>query len=417
MILAARYETEYSKSQWNTPAEIQERESSVDSKWADLAGLTATKKEWLASELAREEKKEELRLKFANLAGDFTRFSKDASERAAASQFGFDLPEVQAYKATLDASDAEVTSQSEAKTAEFQAVFDEAAGLGVRENVYTTSTPESLKEVAAGLQAALGARREAYAVELAKQEANDKLCQDFAGMAEPLAAFIKEYKDKITHSKDELEAQLAFVEECIGSVPNDKLEEAKAQQAKIDEAGITNNRHTLLSAKDLEVQFGQYREFLAQKKVMLEEAIEHHKLRGITPEQYREIEDNFKTYDKSGSGTLNAKELKACLYSLGEERGKEGIQAILNEFGGGEGADSVDYNGFKEFMITLLGDTDTQEEIIDSFKLINRGDTATLERMETVSMPPHDIEYIKTTAPAKDDGYDYHAWTADVFSR
>jgi spectrin beta, non-erythrocytic 1/4/5 len=304
----------------------------------------------------------------------------------------------------------------ESQMAAAQSVFDEAASLGVTENVYTPHNPASLAGVAEELRGALSKRQEAYAQELAKQQANDALCKEFAEMAEPLAAFIKEHKDKITHSKEELEAQLSFVEECIGSVPTDKLAAAKAQQEKIDAAGITNNRHTLLSAKDLEVQFGQYNEFLSQKKTMLEEAIEHHKLRGITPEQYREIEENFKAYDKSGSGSLNAKELKACLYSLGEERGRAEIQAIIQQHGG-DGADELDYNGFKEFMITLLGDTDTQDEIVDSFKLINRGDVATDARMEIVGMPEHDQEYIRKTAPAVEGGYDFNVWTADVFSR
>eukprot|EP01094_Clydonella_sp_ATCC50884_P008373 TRINITY_DN177_c0_g1_i1.p1 TRINITY_DN177_c0_g1~~TRINITY_DN177_c0_g1_i1.p1 ORF type:complete len:1232 (+),score=684.36 TRINITY_DN177_c0_g1_i1:352-3696(+) len=416
-ILTAKYETKYSSSQWNTPEEVKQREANVEQRWATLAGAASVKSEWLKSELAREEKKEELRLKFANLAGDFARYCKDMGERAAASQFGFDLPEVQAFKATLDASDAEAEKQISVRSGEYQGVFDEAAGLGVKENVYTKHTPDTLKATAEELRGALGARRDAYAKELAKQEANDALCKAFAEMAEPLAAFVKEHKDKITHSKADLEAQLAFVDECAAAVPNDKLAAAQEQQAKIDAAGITNNRHTLLSAKDLQVQFGQYEEFLKQKKQMLEEAIEHAKLRGITPEQYKEIESNFNSFDASGSGSLNAKELKACLYSLGEEKGRKEVHALMEEFAGA-GATELPYEGYKEFMISLLGDADTQPEIVDGFKLMSRGsDVLTEERMEVVSMPEHDREYIKKTAPAADGGWDYNAWTADVFSR
>eukprot|EP01094_Clydonella_sp_ATCC50884_P008374 TRINITY_DN177_c0_g2_i1.p2 TRINITY_DN177_c0_g2~~TRINITY_DN177_c0_g2_i1.p2 ORF type:complete len:974 (+),score=573.42 TRINITY_DN177_c0_g2_i1:348-2924(+) len=414
-IINARYKTEYSSAQWETPEEITGREGEVDDGLARLAQLCAEKRTWLASELAREEKKEELRLKFANLAGDFERYCKDMGERAAAAQFGFDLPEVQAYKATMESEDAATNAAVQERQAAYQGVFDEAAGLGVKENVYTQATPESLAEEAAALQGQLSQRNEAYAKELAKQEANDKLCEEFAALAEPLAAFIKEQKDAITRSQAELEEQLAHVESCIASVPKDKLAAASAAQQKVDAAGITNNRHTLLTAKDLDVQFAQYEDFLVQKKKMLEEAIEHAKLRGITPEQYKEIEENFQQFS-SDKSTLNAKQLKACLYSLGEEKGKKEIQALVTQYGG-EGADALSYDAYKELMVDKLGDTDTQPEILDGFKLINRGDVCTDERMDVVSMEPHDIEYIKKTAPAVDGGWDYVAWTADVFSR
>jgi hypothetical protein len=66
---------------------------------------------------------------------------------------------------------------------------------------------------------------------------------------------------------------------------------------------------------------------------------------------------------------------------------------------------------------TLLGDTDTKEEIINSFRLINRADHVVQERLDIVSVPPHVQQYIRDTAPAVDGGWNYHAWTEDVFSR
>lgn len=76
-------------------------------------------------------------------------------------------------------------------------------------------------------------------------------------------------------------------------------------------AGITNIRHTTLTAKDVEVQWEQYKKFLDAKKSilpywrnsnlktgMLAAEIEHSRLRGITPEQFKEIESNFQMFDK-----------------------------------------------------------------------------------------------------------------------
>lgn len=50
----------------------------------------------------------------------------------------------------------------------------------------------------------------------------------------------------------------------------------------MDEAKIKNNRHSPLTARDCEVQWKQYVEFLQTKRTMLREQIETKKLRGVT---------------------------------------------------------------------------------------------------------------------------------------
>lgn len=79
---------------------------------------------------------------------------------------------------------------------------------------------------------------------------------------------------------------------------------------------------------------------------MLEEEIEHHKLRGVTPEQFKEIETTFKQFDTDGSGHIDKKELKACLYSLGEEKTKSEIEAIFTRYGSKQ-VNGILYNSFK----------------------------------------------------------------------
>jgi len=288
--------------------------------------------------------------------------------------------------------------------------------LGVTENVYTESTLESLAGARKELGKAQAARIQAYEAELQKQRENDALCKRFADLADPLAKWIGESKDSVTHSKENLDNQLVFVNGLVNSIEKDgaNIPKIHSLQNEIDSKGITTNRHTLLTAKDVDAQWAQWVEFLRQKKVMLEEAIEHAKLRGITQEQYNEIEQNFKQFDKNGNGQLELKEFKACLYSLGEEKGQKEVTAIVEKFGT-KGV--IPYEGYKEFMISVLGDTDTKDEIIYSFKLINRGEILVSDRLEIVCMDAADQDYLRTTAPKKENGWDYHAWTEDVFSR
>jgi hypothetical protein len=77
----------------------------------------------------------------------------------------------------------------------------------------------------------------------------------------------------------------------------------------------------------------------------------------------------------------------------------------------------VPFESFKEFMIELLGVSDTKEDILTSFDIINRGHEVALVDRLSIVMNEHDTNYFQSTAPSAGDGYDYKAWTADVFSR
>src|SRR5690606_36511256 len=118
--------------------------------------------------------------------------------------------------------------------------------------------------------------------------------------------------------------------------------------------------HTSLSAQDVQIQANQYDLFLAKKKTMLHEEIEHKNLRGVTPEEYKEIEENFKAFDKDGSNSIDKRELRACLYSLGEEKTKSEIEAIITKHGS-DG--KMSYEQFKEFMIQIYGDNDIPDAV------------------------------------------------------
>jgi len=257
----------------------------------------------------------------------------------------------------------------------------------------------------------------AYHAELALQRANDALCKQFADAADPFSRWIVEQKEAVTTSKASLEGQLANVNGRITSLDADgaTLATIKALNSQMEAANITNNLHTTLTAIDVQVQWAQFAAFLSRKKKMLESEIERQALRGITPAQFAEIEVSFRKFDRDSSGKIDKKELKACLYSLGEERNRGGIEAILKEYGDGK---AIPYAGFKEFMINLLGVSVSKENILNSFKLINRG----AERIATAEwldlyMPEPDFVFFKVEAPATDGGWDYVTWTDVIFSR
>ncbi|KAJ5069993.1 alpha-actinin sarcomeric-like protein [Anaeramoeba ignava] len=426
--IAQKYSNEYSEYVYdetkyqgktfgkNKFSDITDRHDDMDKKFQELADLAKNKKAYLDDQLQLEKKKEKLRLDFANAVSEYTALVKLEIENASLREFGFTLEEVEAFRAVIDDSDKKTMENVNKMKTECEKVKKELDVYQVTDNPYTKLTLDDVEKSLASLKEALSERIKAYEIELKRQRDNDELCRKFAGLADPFSKWITEQKDGITASKESLEKQLEFINNCIKQLPEEKkkLDPLKDLQEKMDKAGIQNNRHTTLTLKDLIVQWEQYESFLNRKKKMLEEEIEHQKLRGITEEQMQEIEENFKQFDFDNSGTIDRKELMACLYSLGEERTPKEINKIMEEYGDGK---DISYERFKDFMIVLFGDTDTKDEIINGFILINRGFKVAKKDLMELVMEDQDIEYIFKTAPQVEDGYDYHTWTEEVFSR
>jgi len=284
------------------------------------------------------------------------------------------------------------------------------------ENVYTQQTVESLSNDLEAVKAAISSRNKRYQSELSRQQANDDLCSHFASKADPFAKHLLHCKSQITDNKESLEAQLTYVKERIASESKDGavLIEIHQIQANIDAASIQHNRHSLHTAKDLDLQWKQYLSFLTQKKAQLEEEIEHKRLRGVTPQQYAEIKQQFKQFDKNGNGFLDRNEFKACLYSLGDERPRSEVDKIMQKYVASESKNGIAYDGFQEFMITQLGDTDTLDEIVQGFKLINKGGDVGNDELMGLLLNDDDLKYLHgdSTSPIN-----FVEWTKQVFDR
>jgi len=209
----------------------------------------------------------------------------------------------------------------------------------------------------------------------------------------------------------ELEGHISSAASGIGA----PLADIKAVSEKIVAAKVQSNPHTLLSFKDVDVQWNQYKDFLLRKKKQIEDEIQTKALRGVTPEQMKEIEKQFAQYDADGNKLLELAEFKACLYSLGHDYAALDLKKIMVKFGGTEAA--LDYAGFKNFMVSLYGDTDTKDEIIAGFKLLNKGKPAADPKLMEL-MSDADLKYMMENAPKNADGtYDYNKFVDVMFSR
>jgi len=101
---------------------------------------------------------------------------------------------------------------------------------------------------------------------------------------------------------------------------------------------------------------------------------------GITQEQLNEFRSSFNHFDKNRTGRLAPDEFKSCLVSLGYSIGKDRqgdidfqrILAIVDPNNSGY----VQFDAFLDFMTRESTDTDTAEQVIDSFRIL-AGDKVT----------------------------------------
>lgn len=96
--------------------------------------------------------------------------------------------------------------------------------------------------------------------------------------------------------------------------------------------------------------------------------------KGITQEQLNEFRSSFNHFDKNRTGRLTPEELKSCLVSLGYSIGKDRqgeldfqrILAVVDPNNSGY----VLFDAFLDFMTRESTDTDTAEQVIDSFRIL-----------------------------------------------
>jgi len=200
-----------------------------------------------------------------------------------------------------------------------------------------------------------------------------------------------------------------------------KIAAIQEADAKLQARELANNQYTNFSLGDAQSGLEAFKVLVAKKLELVKEQIEDKKRGGLTPEQLKEIHDNFKYFDKDSNGFLNKKELRTCLQSLGEESTPKDIAKVLADYDK-EGKGHLTSSEFELFMKSSLGDTDTKDEICKSFRYLSY-DKAYILPVEignvvnNRSFTDHHVEYLKANMSAKEAGLDFEKWTQEVFDR
>lgn len=507
-VLAREYKTNLSSYVFENPDEIRSRESDIDEYWSKLDQLSSARGMTLQQLLERENRKEQLRIDFADHAGDLIRFADDKIEMIGTADeqrtmFGFNLKEVEAYDATLHDIDSataastmerqekcskivaemallvaqtkefdkqqaaaandkeedekpeedsaniasEGSSQNEATTTKRlrfgtlsksikkafkttkkktsaqdlmkNAVIPDASNTAPwpeSSNPYTSVSVANIGKKIGELEDATEARRGNYSAELTRWRENDALCKAFADDVNPIQTRVMKLVEDLLASKGTDEEQLSVVKTGLDDLIAEcfKVPGIVKQDAEIKNRKISINPYTSLSAEDVQCELENVQAIAEHKKPYLESIIQYKKFQGISPEQYAEMETLFHDFDKDKSGSIDPKELRACLFSLGEERSTKEVAEYIKKFGTASG---LTFQQFRNLMVVLIGDAGTKEGLIESFKLLSKGlKFVTETRLEELCKKA-DVAYFANEAPKLDEGRDFAVWVDAVFAR
>jgi len=258
-------------------------------------------------------------------------------------------------------------------------------------------------------------KKAAIKAEHERQQANDAINHEFATKASEISRFLEMERDSLTNQKGELQEQLNNVHSQISGLESKgkpQLHELDQINNKASNAGIKRNPYTELTYKAVAFTFEELKAAMEKQEKLLSNEILSKKNAEVPPEQVQEFKEVFQHFDRDGSGNLQRLEFKACLQTLGDEPTDAVLDNLIKQYGQ-EG--KIYFEQFIDFMINKTKDTDSKEELMESFKSVaNDKDFVTEEDLRKVMDNNRVAFLIKSMPPyeAVSGGYDYKKWIA-----
>lgn len=389
--------------------------------WDRLGALTQRRRQALDDAERIMEKIDILHLEFAKRAAPFNNWLDGTREDLVDIFIVHTVEEIQGlidahshFKATLGEADKEYQSIV-GLVREVETIVKQHQIPGGLENPYTTLTAHDLTRKWGEVRGLVPQRDGTLQGELRKQQNNEMLRRQFAEKANAVGPWIERQLDAITaigmglHGT--LEDQLHRLKEYEQGVYAYKphIEELEKIHQAVQESMIFENRYTHYTMETLRVGWEQLLTSINRNINEVENQILTRDSKGITQEQLNEFRSSFNHFDKNRTGRLAPDEFKSCLVSLGYSIGKDRqgeidfhrILAAVDPNNTGY----VHFDAFLDFMTRESTDTDTAEQVIDSFRILAADKPYILPDELRRELPPDQAEYcIQRMPPFKGPG-------------
>ncbi|XP_059607537.1 alpha-actinin, sarcomeric isoform X3 [Phlebotomus argentipes] len=395
---------------------VNSRCQRICDQWDRLGALTQRRRQALDEAERILEKIDILHLEFAKRAAPFNNWLDGTREDLVDMFIVHTMEEIQGliqahdqFKATLGEADKEY-NLIVGLVREVEAIVKQHQIPGGLENPYTTLTASDLTRKWSDVRGLVPQRDQTLANELRKQQNNEMLRRQFAEKANAVGPWIERQMDAVTAIgmglQGSLEDQLHRLREYEQAVYAYKphIEELEKIHQAVQESMIFENRYTHYTMETLRVGWEQLLTSINRNVNEVENQILTRDSKGITQEQLNEFRSSFNHFDKNRSCRLAPDELKSCLVSLGYSIGKDRqgemdfqrIMAVVDPNSTGY----VTFDAFLDFMTRESTDTDTAEQVIDSFRILASDKPYILPDELRRELPPDQAEYCIQRMPA-----------------
>lgn len=117
---------------------------------------------------------------------------------------------------------------------------------------------------------------------------------------------------------------------------------------------------------------------------------------GLSEDEIEEIREAFNLFDTDGSGTIDPKELKAAMQSLGFEAKNQTIYQMIGDIDK-DGSGSIDFEEFLDMMTAKMSDKDSREDINKVFNLFDDDNTGKIS-LRNLKRVAHELGETMTDA-------------------
>lgn len=384
--------------------EVNSRCKDICDGWDRLGDLTGSRGAALNTAISQAEQLDNMWLDYAKKASPFSNWMDGAKEDL------LDMFRVHTLEEIQDLKDAQEKFKQNMPAAEdeFNNIMQLTRAIdelsqGANENPYTNTKAEDLSNKWNEVLDLIPKRDTLLQEETLKQQTNERLRLQFAQMANQVGAWIQSKHSLVTeltmNSRGTLEDQLGDLKRLSDEIANYRphINELETINASVQEAMIFENPHTRFSMEVIRIRFEQGLTGCLRSVNEVENQILMRDSFGVTEEQMKEYRASFNHFDKDQTNRLEKPEFRKCLISLGynidisNEEDPEFLRIMKlvdpNQVG------SVTFQAFLDFMTHETTDTDTADQVLESFRIL-AGDKPyiTAEELHR-ELPPEQAEY------------------------
>merc|ERR1719317_636062 len=301
----------------------------------------------------------------------------------------------------------------------------------VRTDPYTTLHAQDVSNKWAEVSQLVPRRDQTLQQEMMRQQNNERLRRQFAAKANVVGQWVETQLDAVasigvamrSSLEDQLKKLQAFDKATVAYKPN--IDELERYNQEVQEAMIFENRYTQYTMETLRVGWEQLLTAVARNINEVENQILTRDSKGISEDQMNEFRMSFNHFDKNRTRRLEPKEFKACLISLGykirdDRQGEADFQRIMSIVDP-NGSSYVTFDAFLDFMTRETADTDTAEQVMQSFKILAGDKSFITAQILCQELPPNQAEYcIQRMAPysgrdAQPGALDYMSFSTALY--